>query len=107
MSDSPRQEFELAIGEGLALSDLSSECVRAIRNAVPFDPTPRDAILDALKTMPDEAFSWLVLAMQERAMTHGATAQIWPDGTGGFMAASRASITAARTAVLAYIDGHR
>jgi hypothetical protein len=104
IAESPRQEFELAIGKGLALADLSSECVRAIRNAVPFDPHPRLELLSALATMPDEAFSWLVVALQPAAMTHGATAQLWPDGIGGFTSASRESITAVRTAAAAYLD---
>lgn len=34
---SPRQEFEIAMGEGRAITDLSPDCVRAIRNALPFD----------------------------------------------------------------------
>ena len=32
----PRQEFEIAIGTGKLASDLSAECIRAIRNALPF-----------------------------------------------------------------------
>jgi hypothetical protein len=71
------------------------------------DDPDRTALLDALRTMPDEAFSWLVLALQPAAMIHGATAQIWPDGIGGFTAASRESIMAARTAAVAYLDRKR
>lgn len=37
MTTSPRQEFELAIGGGKKLSDLSAECIRGIRNNLPFD----------------------------------------------------------------------
>jgi hypothetical protein len=67
----------------------------------------RGALITALATMPDEAFSWLVLAMQSSAMTHGATAQIWPDGMGGFQSASRESVAAARTAATEWINQGR
>jgi hypothetical protein len=67
----------------------------------------RTALLAALTTMPDEAFEYFVLATAASAMTHGALAQIWPDGIGGFTGASRASITAIRAAAAAYLDAAR
>jgi len=63
----------------------------------------RGQILEALATMPDEAFGWFVLAAQPSAMTQGANTQIWPDGIGGFTAESRAAITALRDAVEEYL----
>jgi hypothetical protein len=69
--------------------------------------TDRTALLAALTTMPDEAFDYFVLATAAHAMTHGARAQIWPDGIGGFTGASRASITAIRAAAAAYLDAAR
>jgi hypothetical protein len=60
-------------------------------------------LLLILSTMPEEAFSWLVLAMRKSAMTQGANNQVWPDGVGGFSHESRESINAAREAVEEYI----
>jgi Na+-transporting NADH:ubiquinone oxidoreductase subunit NqrA len=68
--------------------------------------TPREAVIAALTTMPDEAFAWVVLAMQSSAMTRGGNVQIWPDGIGGFSDASQVSIMAARTAAEAYLKAH-
>lgn len=65
----------------------------------------RTRLLAALATMPDEAFDWLALACLPSAMLHGAHAQIWPDGVGGFVAASRAAIDEARAAAGAYVAG--
>lgn len=65
----------------------------------------RNRFLAALITMPDEAFAWLVLASQPQAMTHGGNAQIWPDGTGGFMPASRVAIAAVQAAAADYLKG--
>jgi hypothetical protein len=46
----PRQEFEVALGSGKALSDLSDACIRAIRNHLPFDtPANGDGVSDAWK----------------------------------------------------------
>ncbi len=42
-----RQEFELTMGTGRLVSDLSEECVRMIRNAVPFAGAPHEAYLTA------------------------------------------------------------
>lgn len=67
----------------------------------------RARLLKALATMPDEAFSWVVLACGQSAMTHGALAQVWPDGVGGFTAASRASIEEARAAAVAWLEAQR
>jgi hypothetical protein len=64
----------------------------------------REALLAALRDMPDEAFGWFVLACPPKAMMHGATAQIWPDGIGGFTPASRKSIEAVRKAAQEYAD---
>lgn len=58
--------------------------------------------LRVLADMPDEAFSWLMLAALPKGMTHGATAQIWPDGLGGFQIASRTTIVAAAMAAAAW-----
>ena len=66
--------------------------------------TDRTALLAVLAEMPDEAFGYFVLAIAAHAMLHGASAQIWPDGIGGFTGASRASITAVRAAALAWLD---
>jgi len=38
INHNPRQEFELAIGMGKTLAELSPECIRAIRNGVAFTP---------------------------------------------------------------------
>jgi hypothetical protein len=51
-------------------------------------PTPQDKIVEALRTMPAEAFSWLVITMAH--LPNGQ--QIWPDGLGGFNPESRKSI---------------
>ena len=67
----------------------------------------RGQIIEALTTMPDEAFGWFVLACQPSAMTHGANAQIWPDGIGGFTSQSRKAITAIREAAAAYIKAQK
>lgn len=67
----------------------------------------RKALLDALGSMPDEAFGYFVLACRPSAMTHGALAQIWPDGIGGFTGASRKSITDVRNAAEVYLEGKR
>jgi hypothetical protein len=60
-------------------------------------------LLLILSIMPEEAFSWLVLAMRKSAMTQGANNQIWPDGIGGFTHESRESINQAREAAEEYI----
>lgn len=67
----------------------------------------RGALIEALATMPDEAFGWFVLACPQSAMTQGGAAQIWPDGTGGFTAESRKSIDAVRDAAQAYMENRR
>jgi hypothetical protein len=64
----------------------------------------RQKFISAIATMPDEAYGWLVLATQAKAMTLGGNVQIWPDGIGGFMEGSRASITAIREAAAEWID---
>jgi hypothetical protein len=60
-------------------------------------------LLLILAVMPEEAFSWLILAMRKSAMTQGANMQIWPDGIGGFTHESRESINEIREAVEEYI----
>ena len=65
----------------------------------------RRKIIEALATMDDEAFSWLVLAMPPSAMLHGGTCQIWPDGLGGFQ--DREKIEALRTAAQAWINARQ
>jgi hypothetical protein len=67
----------------------------------------RARLLAALATMPDEAFGWFVMATLPAAMTHGAQAQIWPDGIGGFTDASRAAITEVQAAAAAYLEQAR
>lgn len=62
----------------------------------------RRDLIAALAIMPEEAFSWFVLACPTSAMLHGGHAQIWPDGAGGFSSESRASIDAVRKAADAY-----
>ncbi len=69
--------------------------------------TNRTRILAALSTMPDEAFGYLLLACAPSAMLHGAHAQIWPDGIGGFTQESRASIEETRAASKELIDKMR
>lgn len=64
----------------------------------------RVKLLEALATMPDEAFQWFVLATLPSAQLRGANRQIWPDGIGGFMADSKSSITAIRAAAEAYVQ---
>jgi hypothetical protein len=59
-------------------------------------PGGRDALIEALRTMPDEAFGWVVIAIATR---------IFPDGLGGFMPDSRASIDAARAAAHGILEG--
>jgi len=63
----------------------------------------RTRLLEALRTMPDEAFEWFVLATTPSAMLKGANAQIWPDGIGGFQQASKEAITEVRAAAEAYL----
>lgn len=67
----------------------------------------RGALIEALATMPDEAFGWFVLACPVSAMTKGGRAQIWPDGMGGFSQESRASVDVVRQAADAYLDAQR
>jgi hypothetical protein len=67
----------------------------------------RMRLLLALALMPDEAFSWFVLAAVPSAMLHGATAQIWPDGIGGFSDESKQAITEVRDAANAYLADAR
>ncbi len=64
----------------------------------------RTRLLKALRTMPEEAFDWFVLATRPAAMLKGAHAQIWPDGIGGFTQASQAAITEVRAAAEAYLE---
>jgi len=64
--------------------------------------SPRLRILAALEAMPDEAFSWFVVACKPSAMLDGAKIQIWPDGIGGFSAASKQSIEEVRAAAVEY-----
>lgn len=63
----------------------------------------RTRLLNALATMPDEAFGWFVRATLPSAQLHGANAQIWPDGIGGFTQASKEAITEIRAAAEAYV----
>lgn len=63
----------------------------------------RKEIIKILETMPDEAFSWFVLATAPSAMMKGANNQIWPDGIGGFTQESRDSINAIRKAADDYL----
>jgi hypothetical protein len=68
----------------------------------PDPPSPRQQLLIALTAMPEEAFSYLVLACVPESVAP--SAKIWPDGIGGFSGASKAAITAARTAAEAYLE---
>jgi hypothetical protein len=61
-------------------------------------------IAELLRTMPDEAFTWFVLATMPSAVFEGAKTQIWPDGAGGFMKESRESINAIREAAKRYME---
>ncbi len=57
----------------------------------------RDKLIAELLTMPEEAFSWLVLAcVPFNPQSPNPGAKIWPDGLGGFMPDSRASILRAQ-----------
>jgi hypothetical protein len=67
----------------------------------------RTRILKALEVMPDEAFGWFVLATTPSAMLKGANNQIWPDGVGGFMQASKDSINEIRAAAEEYVNDIR
>lgn len=71
------------------------------------DETKRQRLLDAIGTLPDEALSWLALACAPKAMLHGAHAQIWPDGIGGFTRESRAAIDRVREAAASCFDQPR
>jgi hypothetical protein len=55
--------------------------------------------------MPDEAFSWLVVACMPPGSIMFRAAQIWPDGVGGFSPASRTAITEARAAAAELMAG--
>jgi len=68
------------------------------------DVTRKD-LIEALITMPDEAFTWFVLACQKSAMMNGANIQIWPDGMGGFQSESRKSVEDIRNAADIWIKG--
>ena len=57
--------------------------------------SPRAALLGTLETMPDEAFGWLVMRIQQG---------IWPDGLGGFRPESRTAIETARKQALALME---
>jgi hypothetical protein len=52
-------------------------------------------LLLILATMPDEAFGWIVVAIQTR---------IWPEGLGGFKPESRDSIEAAKAETTAILE---
>ncbi len=65
----------------------------------------RTRILKALAEMPNEAFSWFVLAAAPSAMRHGANSQIWPDGIGGFSQESQKAIADVRAAADDYMNG--
>jgi hypothetical protein len=67
----------------------------------------RTRIMKALDTMPDEAFGWFVMACQPHSMVLGANSQIWPDGMGGFMQASRDSVAELRDAAQEYLTKAR
>lgn len=67
-------------------------------------PTPsREPMLELLRTMPEEAYSWFVIATAPSAMLKGANNQIWPDGIGGFLEQSRVAIEAVRAEADRYI----
>lgn len=59
--------------------------------------TPKEEMIAALLSMPDEAFSWFVLAA--RADTDGQGAQIWPSEIGGFSEESQTAIRNLRQGV--------
>lgn len=58
----------------------------------------RAALLEALNTMPDEAFSWVI----EWAAGDTGTPIAFPDGLGGFMDDSRTAILALQAAARDY-----
>jgi hypothetical protein len=63
----------------------------------------RGRFLAALRTMPDEAFSWLISSCAPSM--HLGRPQVWPDGVGGFQQASREAIAEAQAAAEAYLAG--
>jgi len=52
--------------------------------------------------LDDEAFAWIALALQSKAMTRGGATQIFPDGLGGFR--DRERIEQLRAAAVDYIE---
>ncbi len=64
----------------------------------------RTTLMETIAALPDEAFSWLLLALAPKAMLHGANTQVWPDGLGGFQAISRTAIADVQAAVEAYVQ---
>jgi hypothetical protein len=61
----------------------------------------RRLLMHLIGQLDDEAFEYLALAMLPHAMTHGAHAQIWPDGKGGFR--DNADISATQQEAAAYL----
>lgn len=67
--------------------------------------TERTRLLTILSAMPDEAFTWLLLAIHKRTPGQPMPGcQIWPDGIGGFSSESRASIVAAQDEAKLLLD---
>lgn len=58
-------------------------------------PADRVPLMAALASMPDEAFGWLLLTLCDLPLSTG-RGQVWPDGLGGFMDASRVAIEKVR-----------
>lgn len=61
-------------------------------------------LLLLLAQLDDEAFDWLLLALLPSALLHGAHAQVWPDGLGGF--SDRETIIAVQAEAKELSDRH-
>jgi len=64
----------------------------------PPPPTPRAHLLALLATLPDEAFGYVVNALNVHE------GGVWPGGLGGFAGKTRAAIADVRAACDAYLD---
>lgn len=68
---------------------------RSVRILVADDD--RLPVLEALATMPAEAWGWVVLTLTDAPLETG-RGQVWPDGLGGFMRESQEAIQKTRAA---------
>lgn len=84
-----RAEYDHAIHEASGpgdheLLDMHGIALQADAGATSEQEQRKAKIAELIGSLDDEAFVWLVLAMQPKAMTIGGRAQVWPDGLGGF-----------------------